>query len=226
MLNYKKLNVVIAFVVTFLSVCYANAQTSNSLSQGFRGIPWETKNSAFKNDSFERTSEYSLHVSRFVKGSLYELVKTDYNTGKYAFNLNESLEFDEKDVFVYTKKDDNLSLGDKIKLKIIYYVVHDNKFIGIAMLVDQDRSASQYKWSDDLKEMFQNNKFRAPFSYSAWSNNDLRFTKIDRNTKLGFISDLLLIAHVPDDIQDMMDRNILEEQKEEQRRNEATGGTF
>lgn len=196
---------------------------NNSLSQGFRGIPWETKNSAFKNDNFERASEDSLAVSIFVKDSLYKLVETDYDTGKDAFNFDDYQEFKEKDVFVYTKKDDNLSLGDKIKLKNIYYVVHDNKFIGIVMLVDKNRSASQYEWSDDLKEMFPNNKFRF---ITTWDSSQLYFTKIDRNTKLGFISDLLLIAHVPDDIQDMMDRNILEEQKEEQRRNEATGGTF
>ena len=196
---------------------------NNSLSQGFRGIPWETKNSAVKNDNFERASEDSLDVFRFVKGGkLYSLVTT-YDTGKGALHFDEYIEFTEKDVFIYTKKDDNLSLGDKIKLENIYYVVHDNKFIGIVMLVDEKRSASQYKWSDDLKEMFPNNEFRA-LDYS--DNDPAYFTKIDRNTKLGFDKFCILIVHVPDDIQDMMDRNILEEQKEEQRRNESTGGTF
>lgn len=208
-------------LILFSNNAYAD---NNSLSQGFRGIPWETKNSAFKNDSFERVSEDSLAVSIFVKDTLYQLVRTDYNTGKKdALNFDDYQEFKEKDVFVYIKKDDNLSLGDKIKLKNIYYVVHDNKFIGIVMLVDKNRSASQYEWSDDLREMFPNNKFRF---ITTWDSSQLYFTKIDRNTKLGFISDLLLIVHIPDDIQDMMDRNILEEQKEEQRRNEATGGTF
>ena len=207
-------------LILFSNNAYAD---NNSLSQGFRGIPWETKNSAFKNDNFERASEDSLAVSIFVKDSLYKLVRTDYDTVKDAFNFDDYQEFTEKDVFVYIKKDDNLSLGDKIKINNIYYVVHDNKFIGIVMVVDKNRSASQYKWADDLKEMFQNNKFRF---ITTWKNSQLYFTKIDRNTKLGFLDDLILIVHVPDDIQDMMDRNILEEQKEEQRRNEATGGTF
>lgn len=236
MLNYKKLNVVIAFVVTFLSVCYANAQTSNSLSQGFRGIPWETKNSAFKNDNFER-SEGNFNVDEKLI-PLESMLKTDYYTLKNVLIDDLSLvyikitpdlfvgfpqEFYDRNinVFAYTKKDDNLSLGNNIKLEDIYYIVYNNKFIGIIMDVDKDRSASE--WSNNLKNMFSNNEFRPLYDVN---NPEKYFTQIDRNTKLGFGNDFIMITHAPDDIQDIIDQKILEKQNEEQRRNEATGGTF
>lgn len=103
-------------LILFSNNAYAD---NNSLSQGFRGIPWETKNSAFKNDNFER-SEGNFNVADKLI-PLESMLKKDYYTLKNVLIDDLSLvyfkitpdvfvgfpqEFYDRDinVFAYTKK--------------------------------------------------------------------------------------------------------------------------